>query len=86
MLAAKLFYSVPCCKQIELTRHANNMAEKWKANKPLDYIILALIENDLHRVIKEIQCMNDNGWFAAHLIDLLYNCGKLNIIDKHQMK
>ncbi|KAF7414673.1 hypothetical protein HZH68_003162 [Vespula germanica] len=85
LLAAKLFYSVPCCKQIELTRHANNMAEKWKANKPLDHIILALIENDLHRVIKEIQCMNDNGWFAAHLIDLLYNCGKLNIIDKHQM-
>ncbi|XP_047343395.1 nuclear pore complex protein Nup85 isoform X1 [Vespa velutina] len=85
LLAAKLFYSVPCCKQIELTRHANNIAEKWKANKPLDNIILALIENDLHRVIKEIQCMNDNGWFAAHLIDLLYNCGKLNIIDKHQM-
>ncbi|KAL2717185.1 nuclear pore complex protein Nup85 [Vespula squamosa] len=85
LLAAKLFYSVPCCKQIELARHANNMAEKWKANKPLDHIILALIENDLHRVIKEIQCMNDNGWFAAHLIDLLYNCGKLNIIDKHQM-
>ncbi|XP_015176439.1 PREDICTED: nuclear pore complex protein Nup85 [Polistes dominula] len=84
LLAAKLFYSVPCCKQVEFSRHAYNMAERWKANKPLDRIILALIENDLHQVIKEIQFMNDNGWFAAHLIDLLYNCGKLNVMDKHQ--
>lgn len=85
LLAAKLFYSIPCCKQVDLARHANYIAEKWKANKPLDYIILALIENDLHRVIKEIQYMSDNGWFAAHLIDLLYKCGKLNILNKHQI-
>ncbi|KAI4495440.1 hypothetical protein M0802_008654 [Mischocyttarus mexicanus] len=84
LLAAKLFYSVPCCKQSEFSRHAHNMAEKWKANNPLDNIILALIENDLHRVINEIQCINDNAWFAAHLIDLLYNYGKLNIVDKNQ--
>ncbi|KAK2583314.1 hypothetical protein KPH14_009316 [Odynerus spinipes] len=85
LLAAKLFYSIPSCKQVDLARHANYIAEKWKANKPLDYIILALIENDLHRVIKEIQYMSDNGWFAAHLIDLLYKCGKLNILNKQQI-
>ena len=44
------------------------------------------MESDLHQVIKEIQYMNDNGWFAAHLTDLLYHCGRLNIMDKHQIK
>lgn len=86
LLAAKLFYSAPCCKQPELARHANNIAEKWQAGRNLDHVILALMESDLHQVIKEIQYMNDNGWFAAHLTDLLYNCEKLNIIDKHQTK
>ncbi|XP_011312196.1 nuclear pore complex protein Nup85 [Fopius arisanus] len=84
LLAAKLFYSSPCCKQPELARHANNIAEKWQARRNLDNIILALMESDLHQVIKQIQYMNDNGWFAAHLTDLLYNSEKLNIIDKDQ--
>ncbi|XP_012284297.1 nuclear pore complex protein Nup85 [Orussus abietinus] len=85
LLAAKLFYSSPCCKQPELARHANNIAEKWQAGRHLDHVILALMESDLHQVIKEIQYMNDNGWFAAHLTDLLYHCGKLNVIDKNQI-
>lgn len=86
LLAAKLLYSTPCCKQLELTRHANNIAEKWRAGKHIDHVILALMESDLHQVIQEVQYMSDNGWFAAHLIDLLYHCGRLNIIDKHQTK
>ncbi|XP_058805401.1 nuclear pore complex protein Nup85 [Phymastichus coffea] len=90
LLAAKLFYSAPCCKQPELARHANSIAVKWQSNKKstlltLDNIILALMESDLHQVIKEIQYMNDNGWFAAHLTDLLFHCGRLNIMDKHQV-
>ncbi|OXU24689.1 hypothetical protein TSAR_001479 [Trichomalopsis sarcophagae] len=90
LLAAKLFYSAPCCKQPELARHANSVAIKWQSNRQtslitLDNIILALMESDLHQVIKEIQYMNDNGWFAAHLTDLLYHCGRLNIMDKHQI-
>lgn len=85
LLATKLFYSSPCCKQPELSRHANHIAEKWQASRHLDQVILALMESDLHQVIKEIQYMSDNGWFAAHLIDLLYMCGKLKIIDKDQI-
>lgn len=84
LLAAKLLYSSPCCKQAELARHANNIADRWPANRNLDQTILSLMESDLHQVIKEIQYMNDNGWFAAHLTDLLYNCEQLNIIDKYQ--
>ncbi|XP_046427860.1 nuclear pore complex protein Nup85 [Neodiprion fabricii] len=85
LLAARLFYSAPCSKQPELARHANHIAEKWRAGRYLDHVILALMESDLHQVIKEIQHMSDNGWFAAHLINLLYNCGRLDIIDKHQI-
>lgn len=86
LLAAKLFYTAPCCKQQELSRYANNIAEKWQANRHLDHIILALMENDLYQVIREIQYMSDNGWFAAHLIDLLYKCGKLNILSQEKTK
>ncbi|KAK0075668.1 hypothetical protein PV325_006573 [Microctonus aethiopoides] len=84
LVAAKLFYSSPCCKQAELAHHANYIAEKWPTGRNLDQVILALMEGDLHKVIQEIQYMNDNGWFAAHLTDLLFSCEKLNIIDKDQ--
>jgi len=86
LLAAKLFYSAPCCKQLELSRYANSVVERWQANRHLDRVILALMENDLYQVIKEIQYMSDNGWFAAHLMDLLYKCGKLNIFSKEKTK
>ncbi|XP_043484041.1 nuclear pore complex protein Nup85 [Leptopilina heterotoma] len=84
LLAAKLFYSVPCCKQQELARYANDIAVKWQASTHLDNVILALMEGDLHQVIGGIQYMNDNGWFAAHLTDLLFRCGRLKILDKNQ--
>lgn len=86
LLAAKLFYSVPCCKQQELARYANDIAVKWQASTHLDNVILALMEGDLHQVIGGIQYMNDNGWFAAHLTDLLHRCGRLKILDKNQKK
>ncbi|XP_068631814.1 nuclear pore complex protein Nup85 [Battus philenor] len=50
----------------------------------LDVVVRALLEGDLHQVIHEIQQMSDNGWFATHLTDILYHCGKLEILDKHQ--
>ncbi|XP_014230395.1 nuclear pore complex protein Nup85 [Trichogramma pretiosum] len=90
LLVAKLLYTAPCCKQPELARYANTIGMKWQTVKKtsllvLDNIYLALMESDLHQVIKEIQYMNDNGWFAAHLTDLLYHCGRLNIVDKDQI-
>uniref|UniRef100_A0A2A4JTY9 Nuclear pore complex protein Nup85 n=1 Tax=Heliothis virescens TaxID=7102 RepID=A0A2A4JTY9_HELVI len=50
----------------------------------LDDMVRALLEGDLHQVIHEIQQISDNGWFATHLTDILFHCGKLNIMDKHQ--
>lgn len=85
-MAAKLFYTSPCCKQPELSHQANTISKRWQANKPSDNAIRALMESDLHQVIKEIQYMGDNGWFATHLVDLLYTCGKLKILDKDQIE
>ncbi|XP_068969300.1 nuclear pore complex protein Nup85 isoform X2 [Bombus flavifrons] len=86
LLAAKLFYTSPCCKQPELSHHANSISKRWQANRPSDNAIRAVMESDLHHVIKEIQYMGDNGWFATHLVDLLYVCGKLKILDRDQIK
>ncbi|XP_078043668.1 nuclear pore complex protein Nup75 [Augochlora pura] len=86
LLAAKLFYSSPCCKQAELSFHANNIVKRWQASRPSDNAIRSLMESDLHQVIKEIQYMGDNGWFATHLVDLLYTCGRLKVLDKDQIE
>ncbi|XP_053977783.1 nuclear pore complex protein Nup85 [Hylaeus volcanicus] len=86
LLAAELFYTSPCCKQPELSHHANSIFNRWQVNRPSDNAIRALMESDLHQVIKEIQYMGDNGWFATHLVDLLCTCGRLKILDKDQVE
>lgn len=30
--------------------------------------------------------MSENGWFVAHLTDLLYHCGKLDALDNQEEK
>jgi hypothetical protein len=35
-------------------------------------------------VIRLIEQTSENGWFAAHLTDLLHHCGCLKIIDNQQ--
>lgn len=87
LLAAKLLYNSPCCKQPELSRHVDSFSNIWyKDRSPSDNAILALMEANLPIAIKEIQSMGDNGWFAAHLVDLLYACGRLRILDKDQLE
>ncbi|XP_014371798.2 nuclear pore complex protein Nup85 [Papilio machaon] len=54
------------------------------AHSHLNTVIRALLEGDLHQMIYEIQQMSDNGWFATHLTDMLYHCGKLQVLDEHQ--
>lgn len=38
------------------------------------------------QVIHEIQQMSDCNWFTTHLTDLLYHCGNLKVLDRHQEK
>ncbi|XP_047563243.1 nuclear pore complex protein Nup85 isoform X2 [Lutra lutra] len=42
--------------------------------EPLDSILLAAFEFDVHQVIKECSIALSNWWFVAHLTDLLDHC------------
>lgn len=89
-----LFYTQPNCTYYQL----NTFAEKWIRNwlhrrgddssarnlKHLDRVILKIMQNDLHQVLRDIQNMCDQQWFATHLTDLLWHCGKLDVFSEEQ--
>nr|CAH7742098.1 unnamed protein product [Callosobruchus chinensis] len=84
-LAGWLFYTEPTAKSFELGQYAKRSITKMKvANslKHLDRVILAAMEFDIFQVIKEIQHMTENGWFVAHLSDLLYHSSRLTSLEK----
>lgn len=83
-----LFYTHPNCTYYEL----NTMAEKWLNRwlfehdssienlKHLDRIVLKIIQNDFHQMLRDIQNIYDQQWFATHLTDLLWH-RKLDIFN-----
>lgn len=90
-----LFYTQPNCTYYEL----NTLAEKWlnrwlyereneeNSLKHLDRIVLKVMQNDFHQVLRDIQNVYDQQWFATHLTDLLWHSGKLNAFindDNHE--
>ncbi|KAL3272361.1 hypothetical protein HHI36_013840 [Cryptolaemus montrouzieri] len=84
-LPAWLFYSEPAVKSYELGSFAKfSIKEMHVENKlkHLDKVLLAAMEYDLLEVIKEIQKMSENGWFATHLTNLLYHSGQLSVVEK----
>lgn len=98
LLPGFLYYTNPACKHFELGTAANAWLERWASLrrehcngcelqlKPLDKVILNLMENDIHQVLHAIQLMADNQWFVTHLTDLFYNCGQLQIMDDQQVE
>ncbi|CAK1595716.1 unnamed protein product [Parnassius mnemosyne] len=86
LLGGYVLFTRPWTRSRELAAAADACAalDGPHPQSHLDVIIRALLEGDLHQVIHEIQQMSDNGWFATHLTDILYHCGKLQILDKHQ--
>ncbi|KAH0629481.1 hypothetical protein JD844_011571 [Phrynosoma platyrhinos] len=50
--------------------------------EPLDSILLAAFEFDIHQVIKECSIALSNWWFVAHLTDLLDHC---NLLQSHNL-
>lgn len=50
--------------------------------KHLDTVLLAAMEANILQVVKEIQCMAENGWFVTHLTDLLYHSGCMSVLEK----
>jgi len=81
MLVSRLFYTNPTIKPLEIQNMAEECLEMYGIlPKPtqLDSILLAALEYDPFRVIRESSLCFDTWWFAAHLMDMLHHCDKMN--------
>ncbi|XP_047563245.1 nuclear pore complex protein Nup85 isoform X4 [Lutra lutra] len=77
-LVTRLLYSHPTVKPIDLHLYAQSSLDLFlggeSSPEPLDSILLAAFEFDVHQVIKECSIALSNWWFVAHLTDLLDHC------------
>uniref|UniRef100_A0A8D0L709 Nuclear pore complex protein Nup85 n=1 Tax=Sphenodon punctatus TaxID=8508 RepID=A0A8D0L709_SPHPU len=77
-LVTQLLYSNPTVKPMELHLYAQSSLDQFLGGEstpePLDSILLAAFEFDIHQVIKECSIALSNWWFVAHLTDLLDHC------------
>ncbi|KAM9210310.1 nuclear pore complex protein Nup85 isoform 1-T1 [Dugong dugon] len=77
-LVTRLLYSHPTVKPTELHFYAQSSLDLFlggdSSPEPLDNILMAAFEFDIHQVIKECSIILSNWWFVAHLTDLLDHC------------
>lgn len=77
-LVTRLLYSHPTVKPIDLHFYAQSSLDLFlgseSSQEPLDNILMAAFEFDIHQVIKECSIALSNWWFVAHLTDLLDHC------------
>lgn len=84
-LVTRLLYSHPTVKPTELHYYAQScltMFMESSVTEPLDSILLAAFEFDIHQVIKDCSIALSNWWFVAHLTDLLDHC---NLLQSHNL-
>ncbi|XP_072299547.1 nuclear pore complex protein Nup85 [Eucyclogobius newberryi] len=85
-MVTRLLYSHPTVKPTELHYYAQScltMVLETSAPEPLDSILLAAFEFDIHQVIKDCSIALNNWWFVAHLTDLLDHCHLLQSHNLH---
>ncbi|XP_074828137.1 nuclear pore complex protein Nup85 isoform X1 [Natator depressus] len=77
-LVTRLVYSHPTVKPVELRFYAQSSLNLFlggeSSPEPLDSILMAAFEFEIHQVIKECSIALSNWWFVAHLTDLLDHC------------
>uniref|UniRef100_A0A672UQ96 Nuclear pore complex protein Nup85 n=1 Tax=Strigops habroptila TaxID=2489341 RepID=A0A672UQ96_STRHB len=77
-LVTRLLYSHPTVKPMELRFYAQSSMDLFLGGEcspePLDTILMAAFEFEIHQVIKECSIALSNWWFVAHLTDLLDHC------------
>ncbi|NXY35729.1 NUP85 protein, partial [Pomatorhinus ruficollis] len=77
-LVTRLLYSHPTVKPMELRFYAQSSMDLFlggeSSPEPLDLILMAAFEFEMHQVIKECSIVLSNWWFVAHLTDLLDHC------------
>ncbi|XP_028267773.1 nuclear pore complex protein Nup85 [Parambassis ranga] len=86
-LVTRLLFGHPTVKPTELHYFAqssiNMFLDSRTAPEPLDSILLAAFEFDIHQVIKDCSIALNNWWFVAHLTDLLDHCKLLQSHNLH---
>ncbi|XP_028824427.1 nuclear pore complex protein Nup85 isoform X2 [Denticeps clupeoides] len=86
-LVTRLLYSHPTVKPIDLHYYAQASMDMFmdthSAPEPLDSILMAAFEFDLHQVIKDCSIALNNWWFVAHITDLLDHCKLLQSHNLH---
>ncbi|KAM4598192.1 nuclear pore complex protein Nup85 [Polymixia lowei] len=86
-LVTRLLFSHPTVKPTELHYYAQSCMAMFldprSVPEPLDSILLAAFEFDIHQVIKDCSIALNNWWFVAHLTDLLDHCKLLQSHNLH---
>uniref|UniRef100_A0A1A7WRF3 Nuclear pore complex protein Nup85 n=1 Tax=Iconisemion striatum TaxID=60296 RepID=A0A1A7WRF3_9TELE len=85
-LVTRLLYCHPTVKPTELHYYAQSCVTMFLDSglpEPLDSILLAAFEFDIHQVIKDCSIALNNWWFVAHLTDLLDHCKLLQSHNLH---
>uniref|UniRef100_A0A1A8FP18 Nuclear pore complex protein Nup85 n=1 Tax=Nothobranchius korthausae TaxID=1143690 RepID=A0A1A8FP18_9TELE len=85
-LITRLLYCHPTVKPTELHYYAQSCVMMFLDSgvpEPLDSILLAAFEFDIHQVIKDCSIALNNWWFVAHLTDLLDHCKLLQSHNLH---
>lgn len=86
-MVTRLLYGHPSVKPIELHFYAQScltmFLDSRSVPEPLDSILLAAFEFDIHQVIKDCSIALNNWWFVAHLTDLLDHCKLLQSHNLH---
>ncbi|XP_017277247.1 nuclear pore complex protein Nup85 [Kryptolebias marmoratus] len=85
-LVTRLLYCHPTVKPTELHFYAQSCMTMFldlSVPEPLDNILLAAFEFDIHQVIKDCSIALNNWWFVAHLTDLLDHCKLLQSHNLH---
>ena len=79
-LVASLLYTRPSVRAYDLAVHGQQAVDKYgglSGMTTLDSVLLAVLENDIPQVIRELCLSLDNFWYSAHLLDLLHHTGGL---------
>ncbi|XP_040918719.1 nuclear pore complex protein Nup85 [Toxotes jaculatrix] len=86
-LVTRLLFCHPTVKPTELHYYAQSCMTMFLDSRsipePLDSILLAAFEFDIHQVIKDCSIALNNWWFVAHLTDLLDHCKLLQSHNLH---
>uniref|UniRef100_A0A3P8VZU6 Nuclear pore complex protein Nup85 n=1 Tax=Cynoglossus semilaevis TaxID=244447 RepID=A0A3P8VZU6_CYNSE len=86
-LVTRLLFCHPTVKATELHFYAQSCLTMFldprSTPEPLDSILLAAFEIDIHQVIKDCSIALNNWWFVAHITDLLDHCKLLKSHNLH---